>query len=65
MEYEDFKIGDRVGRYYGDKIEKATVIDIQHGMYLLKFDNEDYEDLFSDQEKIFKIKEEEEQRKND
>ena len=24
MGYEDFEIGDRVGRFYGDTIEKAT-----------------------------------------
>ncbi len=58
MEYQDFEIGDRVGRFYGDKIEKATIIDIQNGLYLLKFDNKDYEDLLCDEEKIFKIEEE-------
>ncbi len=57
MGYEDFEIGDRVGRFYGDTIEKATVIDIQNGLYLLKFDNKDYEDLLCDEEKIFKIEE--------
>jgi len=57
MEYEDFEIGDRVGRFYGDTIERATVIDIQNGLYLLKFDNKDYEDLLCDEEKIFKIEE--------
>lgn len=55
MDYEDFEIGDRVGRFYGDIIEKATITDIQDGLYLLKFDNEDYEDLLCDNEKIFKI----------
>ena len=60
MDYEDFKIGDRVGRYYGDKIEKATIIDIEEGLYLLHFDNEDYFDLLCDEEKIFKINESEE-----
>lgn len=57
MDYEDFEIGDRVGRFYGDTIERATVIDIQNGLYLLKFDNKDYEDLLCDEEKIFKIQE--------
>lgn len=57
MEYEDFEIGDRVGRFYGDIIERATVIDIQNGLYLLKFDNKDYENLLCDEEKLFKIKE--------
>lgn len=55
MDYEDFEIGDRVGRFYGNIIEKATIIDIQDGLYLLKFDNKDYEDLLCDEEKIFKI----------
>ena len=57
MDYEDFEIGDRVGRFYEDMIEKATVIDIQDGLYLLKFDNKDYENLLCDEEKIFKIEE--------
>lgn len=57
MEYENFEIGDRVGIFYGDIIEKATIIDIQDGLYLLKFDNKDYENLLCDNEKIFKIKE--------
>ena len=58
MDYEDFEIGDRVGRFYDDIIEKATVIDIIDGLYLLKFDNKDYENLLCDEEKIFKIVEE-------
>lgn len=57
MDYEDFEIGNRVGRFYGDTIERATVIDIQNGLYLLKFDNKDYENLLCDEEKIFKIEE--------
>lgn len=57
MEYEDFKIGDRVGRFYGDILEKATIIYIQDGLYLIKFDNEEYENLLCDNEKIFRIKE--------
>lgn len=57
MEYEDFKIGDRVSRFYGDILEKATIIDIQDGLYLIKFDNEEYENLLCDNEKIFRIKE--------
>lgn len=57
MDYEDFEIGDRVGRFYGDIIEKAIIIDIQDGLYLLKFDNEEYENLLCDNEKIFRIKE--------
>lgn len=57
MEYEDFKIGDRVGRFYGDILEKATIIDIQNELYLIKFDNEEYENLLCDNEKIFRIKE--------
>lgn len=57
MDYENFEIGDRVGRFYGNIIEKAIIIDIQDGLYLLKFDNKDYEDLLCDEEKIFKIKE--------
>lgn len=57
MDYEDFKIGDRVGRFYGDILEKATIIDIQNGLYLIKFDNEEYENLLCDNEKIFRIKE--------
>ena len=57
MDYENFEIGDRVGRFYGDIIEKAIIIDIQDDLYLLKFDNKDYEDLLCDEEKIFKIKE--------
>lgn len=58
MEYDDFEIGNRVGRFYDGIIEKATVIDIQNGLYLLKFDNEDYEDLLCDEEHIFKLEEE-------
>lgn len=56
MDYEDFEIEDRVGRFYGNIIEKATIIDIIDGLYLLKFDNQDYENLLCDNEKIFKIK---------
>jgi len=58
MDYEDFEIGDSVGRFFGDKIEKAIVIDIIDGLYLLKFENKDYENLLCDEEKIFKIVEE-------
>lgn len=57
MEYEDFEIGDRVGRFYGDKIEKATVVNIIGGLYELEFDNKDYYNLICDNEKIFKIEE--------
>ena len=60
MNYKDFEIGNRVGRFYGDIIEKATITDIQDGLYLLKFDNEDYADLLCDNEKIFKIEEDNE-----
>lgn len=57
MEYEDFEIGDRVGRFYGNKIEKATIIDVIDGLYELEFDNKDYYNLICDNEKIFKIEE--------
>ena len=56
MEYEDFKIGDRVGRFYGNKVEKATVVDVIDGLYELQFDDDDYINLICDNEKIFKIK---------
>lgn len=57
MDYDDFEIGDRVGRFIGDDIEKATIIDIIDGLYLLKFDNSDYYNLLCDEEKIFKLNE--------
>ena len=57
MEYEHFEIGDRVGRFFGNKIEKATIVNDDNGLYELKFDNKDYYNLICDEEKIFKIEE--------
>ena len=47
------KIGDRVLRV--DLYEKATIIDIYKGLYVLHFDNEEYEDLICDEEKLVLI----------
>lgn len=47
------KIGDRVLRV--DLHEKATIIDIYNGLYVLHFDNEEYKDLICDEEKLVLI----------